>query len=104
MNSYHSPAPKIYIRNASPGTTSEVRVRGLGALLRRVPVVGRFADSEIVVRADSLSSAIVDYTTTAKKIIGEVEDALVHSDASSLKKYVTELDALRSGLAVLLKT
>jgi len=28
VNSYHSPAPKIYIRNASSGSTSEVRVRG----------------------------------------------------------------------------
>ena len=26
----HHPSPKICIRNASPGSTSEVRVRGLG--------------------------------------------------------------------------
>jgi len=34
VNSYHSPAPKICIRNASSGSTSEVRVRGLGGFGR----------------------------------------------------------------------
>jgi hypothetical protein len=75
-------------------------------LLRKIPLplVGKFADSDIVVRADSLSTAIVDYTATAKKVISDVEDALVTSDATSLKQYANDLDRLRSGLAVLLKT
>jgi hypothetical protein len=72
-------------------------------LLRQVPVVGRFADSETVVRADSLSSAIVDYTTRAKGIIGDVEDALIRSDARRLRQYIGELREVRSELARLLK-
>jgi hypothetical protein len=72
-------------------------------LLRRVPVVGRFADSETVVRVDSLSSAIVDYTTRAKGIIGDVEDALVKSDASRLRQYIMDLREVRSELTRLLR-
>jgi hypothetical protein len=72
-------------------------------VLRQVPIVGRFADSEMVARADSLSSAIVDYTTRAKGIIGDIEDALVRSDANRLRQYITDLRDVRSELARLLK-
>ena len=82
---------------------SEV-MREARPLLRRVPLIGTFADSELITRADDLSSAIVEYTGSAKKIITDVEHALVSSDARLLKKYAAELDTLRAGVTKLLKT
>ena len=73
-------------------------------LVRNLPIVGRFADSDAVVRADSLSSAIVGYTNQAKSIISDVENALLKSDAGGLKKYITDLIALRGQLTEILKT
>lgn len=73
-------------------------------LVRNLPVVGRFADSNSVVRVDSLSSAIVDYTNRAKSIINDVENALLRSDPRGLKKYISDLTALRGQLTEILKT
>jgi len=73
-------------------------------LVRNLPVVGRFADSDAVVRADSLSCSIVEYTNQAKSIISDIENALINSDARALKKYITDLGALRGQLTEMLKT
>lgn len=72
--------------------------------VRRLPLVGMLADSETVVRADSLSASIVEYTTKAKVVIHDVEDAIVHSDSTRLKAYVVQLKELRADVTGILKT
>jgi hypothetical protein len=72
--------------------------------LRQIPVIGKFVDSELVTRTDALSAAIVDYTGRAKKAINDLEDALVRSDPAALKKYSTELAAIRTHVEDLLKS
>ena len=72
--------------------------------LRQVPIIGRLADSEIVTKTDALSAAIVDYTGHAKQTISDLKEALVRSDPAALKKYVTDLAAVRTHVEHLLKT
>jgi hypothetical protein len=78
-------------------------MQDLRPAIRRIPVVGGLADAPGIVQANSLSAAIVDYTTKAKTMIADVEDAIVHSDATRLKAYILQLKELRADVANVLK-
>jgi hypothetical protein len=63
--------------------------------IRALPVIGKLADSDLIVRTDSLSSAIVEYTSKTKQVIEEVKTALVSSDPQGLQKYLEDLREIR---------
>ena len=52
---------------------------------------------------DSFGENIVVLTRRAEHVIGDVRQALVESDATALRRYVLELEALRVDLEVLLR-
>ncbi len=56
-------------------------------LMKGLPLVGKFADNSGLVRAQDLSVAIVETTETLNEIVGDLQSALISSDARGLKKY-----------------
>lgn len=70
--------------------------------IRALPVVGKLADSDALLTADTLSANIVQTTRKAKQIIHDIEDALTKADPTCLKKYLVELKELRTEIEDLL--
>lgn len=72
-------------------------------LIRELPLVGKYADSPGLIHAQDLSVAIVETTETLKKIVGDLQTALISSDATGLKKYLARLEAYKDTVQEVLK-
>lgn len=59
-----------------------------------VEQIGNIADSQYVVKAESLSRSIVSTTETAKTVIEDIKTALIQSNPAQLKKYLERLRSM----------
>jgi hypothetical protein len=82
----------------------------VGELLRiarpammRIPLLRRIAESDEFERADWFTGRIVALTQRSERVIADVRQALVDADPTALKKYVSELESLRTELKELLR-
>ena len=69
--------------------------------ISKVPIVSKlvaYADSEIILKSEKLSKAIVDNTKKAQKVISDIQIALINSDASVLNKYIEEIELLKNSI------
>ena len=64
-------------------------------LIRKIPLLGTAADSEAMVKAEGLSRLIVMSTQNARKIIMDLQHALVEADPMYLKSHVEDLKRYR---------
>lgn len=64
-------------------------------LIRKIPLLGTAADSEAMVKAEGLSRLIVMSTQNARKIIMDLQHALVEADPMYLKSHVEDLRRYR---------
>jgi hypothetical protein len=64
-------------------------------MMKSLPLVGKYADNPALVRAQDLSASIVDTTRTLNEIVGDIQSALIASDAGDLKKYLARLEAYK---------
>jgi cellulose biosynthesis protein BcsQ len=83
--------------NQISGLLQEIRPQ-----IRPLPLIGRLADSELVVKSDAMSATIVDYTNKVKRVVADLKHALVTSNPKDLKKYLNELEGLRAKVEHLL--
>ena len=59
--------------------------------LKDLPLIGKFADNEAVVKTEALSANIVHTTQKIKTVIEDLKTALIESDPKNLKKYLDQL-------------
>jgi cell fate (sporulation/competence/biofilm development) regulator YmcA (YheA/YmcA/DUF963 family) len=71
--------------------------------LKSLPIVGKYADSEAVVRTEVLSTNIVHTTLKVKAVIEDLEAALIKSDPKNLKKYLDQLHEYKADVQKLLE-
>jgi hypothetical protein len=64
-------------------------------LIRKIPLIGQAADSEVMVEAEGLSRAIVTGTQNTRKIIGDLRQALVEANPKYLKTHLEDLRRYR---------
>jgi hypothetical protein len=72
-------------------------------LIRKIPLLGRAADSRAMVRAEGLSSTIVTNTQHARKIIVDLQQALVEANPKYLRIHLEDLRRYRGELKRMLK-
>jgi hypothetical protein len=72
-------------------------------LIKGLPLLGKYADSSGLVRAQDLSMAIVEITETLNEIVSDLQTALISSDATGLKKYLARLEAYKETVQDVLK-
>jgi hypothetical protein len=71
--------------------------------MMRIPLLKRIAESDEFERADWFSRRIVALTDRSERVIADVQKALVDTNPTALKKYVSELESLRAELKELLQ-
>jgi len=57
-------------------------------LIRKIPLIGKAADSETMVRVEGLSQLIVTSTQNARKIIVDLQQALIEANPKYLKTHL----------------
>jgi hypothetical protein len=67
-------------------------------LVRNLPGIGQVANSQSVVRAETLATKIVETAKAARQVIVDVRDALIDSDPEPLRQYLDDLRGLSSQL------
>jgi hypothetical protein len=72
--------------------------------MERIPLLRKIAQSSQFEQADWLTSAIVEVTERAERIISEIRQALIAADPTELKKYASELEGLRAEVRRLLRS
>jgi hypothetical protein len=70
--------------------------------IRAIPVVGQVADHPMLASADDLAKAIVTVTQHTKEVVTDLQTALTSSDPNGLKKYLGDLEKLKSQVRGLL--
>jgi hypothetical protein len=60
-------------------------------VIRELPLVGRLADSKVMDKTETLSTTIVESAERIKKVIEDLEKALIESDPRGLKKYLEQV-------------
>jgi hypothetical protein len=78
-------------------------IQALRPLIKDLLLVGKYADIPALVRAEDLSVSIVKTTQTLNDIVGDIQNALVSSDASGLKQYLNRLENYKIKVQDLLK-
>jgi|HubBroStandDraft_4_1064222.scaffolds.fasta_scaffold101604_2 hypothetical protein len=65
-------------------------------LMRKIPLLGAAADSEAMVKAEGLSRLIVTSTQSARKVIADLQKALVEANPEYLKSHLEDLRRYRA--------
>jgi hypothetical protein len=73
---------------------SEVLTMAL-PLLRKIPLLGPAADSELVAKAEGLSRLIVTSTQSARQVIADLQQALIEANPKYLKVHLDDLRRYR---------
>jgi len=79
-------------------------LRTTRAQLRRIPVpfVSGLADQPALTSADTLAQGVLELSEKTEGILGEINSAILESDPTRLKKYVGELEHIKTGIRALL--
>ena len=64
-------------------------------LIKKIPLIGHIADSEVMVRAEGLSKVIVTSAQNTRKIIGDLQQALIEANPKYLKIHLEDLRRYR---------
>lgn len=64
-------------------------------LMRKIPVIGEYADSEAIVKAEGFSKWIVSSTQNARKVVVDLQKSLLEADPTYLKAHLEDLSRYR---------
>lgn len=81
----------------------ELKALPLISSIPGIDKVSELSENQYVIKAEDLSTAIVDATLKTKTIIKDIKKSLIESDAAPLKKYLEQLDMIEEKLQDLLK-
>ena len=81
----------------------ELRALPLISSIPGIDKVSELSENQYVIKAEDLSTAIVETTLKTKTIIKDIKKSLIESDAAPLKKYLKQLDMIEEKLQDLLK-
>ncbi|HEY3567931.1 MAG TPA: hypothetical protein VGP73_08350 [Thermoanaerobaculia bacterium] len=84
-------AQELAIQNAEGISSILEKLR---PVVRMLPAIGHVADSKPVVRTEETARSIVVIAKNGRAVIGDVREALVHSNPDPLKAYVSKLEEL----------
>lgn len=65
-------------------------------LIRKLPIIGKVADSEAMIKVDGLSKMIVTTTENTRKIIAELQASLIEADPKCLQLHLNDLRRYKS--------
>jgi hypothetical protein len=74
----------------------------LRPLIRSIPIIGRAVDSEAIVAAEDLSGLIVTSAQNARKVIVDLQRALVEAKPEYLKTHLEDLKHYREEVTQML--
>jgi len=71
-------------------------------LIRQLPLIGKVADSEIMIKTEGLSRLIVESTQNTRKVIDDLKQALVEADPKYLTSHLDDLKRYRAEVGQML--
>jgi hypothetical protein len=64
-------------------------------LMRKIPIIGEYADSEAIIKAEGFSKWIVSSTQNARKLVVDLQKSLLEADPTYLKAHLEDLSRYR---------
>lgn len=78
----------LIFKHAEQVSTS---IQYIKPLIKDLPIIGQYAESQVMTNTELLSASIVETTENIKGVIEDLQKALTESDPKGLKKYLGQL-------------